>query len=476
MNGGGDHTNGQPGTSPLYSSTNGNWDGTSIYTPTDGSTPASTVTVGDWANVFNDGTTTPVYIARVTAVAAGANGAITLSTTAKVGTAPTSSATARSINVGGAWKGPNGSVGFPLSFMTGIALNSNGDTPRINFKNDQTYNIQAAIAAPSANDPIYCQGYTTSFGDGGKATLSDNLAGASYTLFNTNLVNGSAIQDFIFDGNGATGSANGVTTARGGIFRNCIFRNMRGSGITAAFNTTNSLLTLIECEAYANNASNTAGRGGFDLQTPAFCLRSISHDNSGGNSRGFSMTNAVASLVDCIACNNGGVGIFGSSTPQITVINCDSYNNGSHGLEFSGQGQLYAENCNLVKNGGYGVQAFATVTRVAYFVNCAFGTGTQANTSGTFDTTFSSRAEIGTVTLASGVTPWNAPSSGDFTITLAAVKAAGRNNFLQTNNSPNPFAGTTAYRDIGAAQHQDTGGAAAGLPPEPIIIARGTPF
>src|SRR4051812_29003552 len=92
--------------SAAYTATNGNWDGTSLYVPTDGSTPASSVNVGDFASVYIDGATLAVYVARVTVVAAGVNGTITLSTTAVAGTAPTSSATARTIKVGGAWAGP----------------------------------------------------------------------------------------------------------------------------------------------------------------------------------------------------------------------------------------------------------------------------------------------------------------------------------------------------------------------------------
>lgn len=109
MNGGSDN-----GNSAAYTSTNGNWDGTSIFTPTDSSTPASSVTVGQFASVYVDGATTPVYFARVTAVAAGVNGAITLSTTSKSGAAPSSSATGRSIKVGGAWGLPSAATSFPI--------------------------------------------------------------------------------------------------------------------------------------------------------------------------------------------------------------------------------------------------------------------------------------------------------------------------------------------------------------------------
>src|SRR5438105_4554317 len=73
-----------------YSSNAGNWvQGTRVFTPTDGSTPASNVSVGDFASVYPDGSSSPAgFVGRVTAVAAGVNGAITIDGTAKFGSAP----------------------------------------------------------------------------------------------------------------------------------------------------------------------------------------------------------------------------------------------------------------------------------------------------------------------------------------------------------------------------------------------------
>ena len=57
---------------------------------------------------------------------------------------------------------------------------------------------------------------------------------------------------------------------------------------------------------------------------------------------------------------------------------------------------------------------------------------------------------------ASDVTPWVDPANGDFRINLAAAKGAGRGSYTQ-----NAGGGTVGYPDIGAAQHQDSGGSAA---------------
>ena len=60
--------------SAAYTSTSGNWDGTSVFTPTDGSTPSSTVSVGDWVSVCTNASTATSYVAQVTAVGAASTG------------------------------------------------------------------------------------------------------------------------------------------------------------------------------------------------------------------------------------------------------------------------------------------------------------------------------------------------------------------------------------------------------------------
>jgi hypothetical protein len=61
----------------------------------------------------------------------------------------------------------------------------------------------------------------------------------------------------------------------------------------------------------------------------------------------------------------------------------------------------------------------------------------------------------GNVTYANDVTPWTDPANGDFRISLAAAKGAGRGTYTQTAAS---YAGTVGYPDIGAAQSTGGGG------------------
>lgn len=442
LNGGGQVSGAEQGTAAAYTSTNGNWNGTTIFTPTDGSTPSATVNVGDFASIFLDAAVVGVFLARVTAVAAGVNGAITVSGTAQSGAAPASGATGRTIKVGGAWKGPNAAETFPIGLVGAALTNAAGDYPRINFKNNGTYSITAATT--SANGPIVYQGYTTTAGDLGKATIDGGVAGASYALLSSG--SDMVITDLIFQNNGATGSAQGVqlTSARVTALR-CVVNNVQGSGFTVGANPTQ----VIQCEAYLTNKSNTADLAGFTGAGLAAFIRCISHDNAGSNANGFRMSGGnQIFLTGCISDTNGGRGLKLDGAGSITVDSCDFYNNTSDGIFSSTITNLVVQNSNFVKNGGWGLLFTAATNRTGFIMNCGFGSGTQANTNGTISLP-GGIVETGSVTYASNLTPWTDPDNGDFRINLAAAKGTGSGGYTQTQGG---YAGTVAFPDIGAGQ------------------------
>lgn len=437
-----------------YTSTNGNWStGTNQFTPTDGSTPASNVNVGDFASIYIDGASVAVFIARVTVVASGVNGAITVSSTVKAGTAPVTSATTRTIKVGGAWLGPNGASGFPLSLaIDGIVLNNvAGATTRINLKNDASYLISTAIT-PAFSDGIV-QGYTTTPGDKGKAIID-----TSTNLINALSVNsGIAFIDLVFTGSQASGTATLVSTvagAGGTLFLRCIVHGSRGNGFTVTITAT---ITFIECEAYANNLSNTADLAGFKISASSVTMiRCYSHDNSGSNSVGFYAGKlSQIWMHNCVADSNGSHGfVAGNDTGigGVVLSQCDSYNNGGDGIKVLSTKQTFItiHNCNLIKNTGWGINAATTTLLIGEFSNNGYGSGTQANGSGTTNAG-TGVVQTGTVTYASGVTPYFAPATGDFRISLSAAVSTGTENFLQTGNAK---IGSIGYPDIGAVQSQ----------------------
>src|SRR5215471_19155173 len=71
--------------------TNGGWSTvTNIFTAASG-TPFSGTSVGDYASIYVDGATTTGFVAQITQINGG-GASITVSTTIKMGTAPTTSA------------------------------------------------------------------------------------------------------------------------------------------------------------------------------------------------------------------------------------------------------------------------------------------------------------------------------------------------------------------------------------------------
>jgi hypothetical protein len=430
-----------------YTATNGGWNSaTGVFTPTSGN-PSLTVSVGDFASVYTDGASAPTgFVARVTAVNSTT---ITLSTSAKAGTAPTTAGSGITIKVGGAWKGPNGASGFPFEFITNALVDASFNAWRVNFKNSATYNVTAALTHSLTGAPGRFQGYSASPGDGGRATIDGGVAGSSYALLTAS---GGALDfvDLIFNHNGSSGSAN-LFTGNGQSLRffGCVFANGKGSNLVF----TNSGALLVECEIY--------GAGAIGVTSGCFAAeyrRCTFHDNG---TIGVSISASGlshAAFKECVFDSNGTYGLyFAGGSCILTLQSCDFYNNGSDGLGSNdfGTGKVYdVENCNFLKNGRYGIGGEGGGQNLCGRIsNCGFGTGTQANTSGNISGSLLANWDVvGSVNYASGVTPWTDPANGDFRISLAAAQGTGRGAFTQTAVS---YSGSLSYPDIGSNQHAD---------------------
>lgn len=451
-----------PGTAADFTYASGNFvQSTGVFTVASGNPQTDGVAVNDFASVYADGSTTTGFVGRVTA---RNTTTITVSLTAKVGTAPTDGTGNRTLKIGGAWKGPNGTDLWPFSAGTTLAslTDSTGNPPRINMKNDATYSITSAMTYTQTGSVVF-QGFSSAYGDRGQAVIDGGTSGASYILLSFGGSNG--IADIIFDHNGSTGSANGVSTNGIVAFQRCVFRNMVGSGI----NVSGTTAIVSECEAHGNNTSNTANLAGFlsTSTSSSTFIRCIAHDNTGSNNNGFLMVGGgLANYVSCIADTNGKYG-FGTNvnSGQLCCVNCDAYNNTSHGFFHTHGSTARAasmfQNCNATKNGGYGIACnVGTVQHYIVVVNCGFGAGTEANTSGTTNVnTATFLDESGSVTYGSNLSPYVDAANGDFRISLSAAKGAGRGAFMQTAAS---YAGTVGYPDIGAPQHVDASSSGVG--------------
>jgi lysophospholipase L1-like esterase len=439
----------EPGTGAAFTYASGTWvASTGVFTVASGNPSTDGVASGDFVSVYPDAATVAVFVGRVTLVTATQ---ITVSLTAKAGTAPVDGTTNTTLKVGGAWKGPNAASAFPFGFVQSTLTDAAGDAPRINFKNDAQYNITAAMTHANAG-PITWQGYTTAYGDFGRATIDGGTSGSSYILLTLSGVD-QRVVDVIFNHNGATGQANALaTSAQRILYERCVAANMRGSGFTLTQNNTSA----IECEAYACNAANVATLGGFTCNITTTFLRCVAHDNAGANNDGFFVGGNNAALINCIADTNGRAGINHNVASGGGIISgCDCYNNGADGIKLSAASSFegyHIDNCNLVNNTGYGINGSGAGIKHGTIINCGFGAGTKANTSGQTNA-LNSMEVINAVTYPIDVTPWVDPANGDFRIALTQAKGAGRGSFTETQAS---YAGTVGYPDIGAAQHLET--------------------
>lgn len=422
-----------------------------VFTVASGNPQTDGVTAGMFASIYTtSGATVATCVGRITARDATT---ITISLEALAGatSAVSEGAGEATCKVGGAWAGPNGAVGFPFAFSTAALNDGTNTVPRVNFKGGTNYAVTAAIVNSSVSDGIVWQGYTTTVGDGGKATIDGGESGAAYALF-TSSASQSTYIDLVWAHNGETGGSTGtpgVYTLNGSrnIYIRCVVHGMRASGFTS-----NGPVQYVECETYDCNRANQVGYGGFALAvTGSQALRCYAHHHAGSNANGFTLDQTVV-VSHCISHSNGAAGFYSAQDQNCTVLHCDAYNNGGAGLNLvSASATLVVniQNCNFVKNGDYGIKSTST-GRYGIVANCGFGAGTQANTNGQMTSGLVPVLITGAVTYADDVTPWTDPANGDFRVSLAAAKNAGRGAFTQTYTSESAR-NTTGYPDIGAA-------------------------
>lgn len=431
----------EPAVTAAVTYTGGDWNGSNIYTAPVGADLTEAV-AGRYVALCPDGATVPAVnafsIHRILSVNAGTRQITVRATTSYVGSASWgtvqgSSTGNKTLRIGGAWLGPNGANSFPLNAaLAWQFLNDYNGYVRVNLKNDQTYTVSVALNGSAWN----VSGYGSTFGDHQRATIDGGTSGASYTLFSTNFGDGATlVSDLIFQNNGATGSANGVSIGNAnyyGLGANLVVKGMRGYGLVGAS-------THHECEAYNNGAG---GGGGI---SSGFAINCIAHNNTGP---GFGSNSY---FINCIADSNTSHGFWSySNRSAMRCLNCDAYGNGGSGFysELVNGGSTLWQNCNAVSNSAYGFRNIesSSGSSMMTMLNC----GTFGNTSGAILSSGGASTEyLNTGHIAYASNPFIDAPNGDFRRSLAASKNAGRSRFVQTDSG---YAGAIGYPDIGACQ------------------------
>lgn len=438
-----------------FTSTNGNWSTvTNIFIPTDGTNPVTAgVKVGDYASIYIDGATVGVFISRITAVVNAANGSITVlaaSGAGGMGTAPVTSATARTIKVGGALLGPNAASGFPFTLNRwGEGQNVKANVMRTNLKNDQTYSITASFAVDNNGLAAIIQGYSVTPGDGGKATIDGGTSTGA--LLTATGIAGTCFRDLIFTTSIPSGTSDLVTSVTSCEWTRCVFKGARGSGLV----TSGSPVLINECEASNCNGSNTSlgacfkllGAGGNSI------LRTIVHDCPGSNASGFGITAPACVIYKVICARIGqyGVSVTGSGH---RILDSDFYKIGAEAIRVIPSvvlNHIWIENNNFFQTGIGGIPngggIFVTSVLMAGFAyNNAYGSNGAGDA-------LSNIIESGKISYPAGMTPWTDPDNGDFSLSNTRAISTGRGAFCITQ----VYSGSTiGYPDVGAAARNDS--------------------
>lgn len=332
----------------------------------------------------------------------------------------------------------------PMSFATAVANYAANDC--IHVKADGTYPNTSGYTF-ATNGPSYWRGYTTTPGDGGRPVFDGGTTGASFDFFTLSGTN-HVFQDFIFQNNGATGTAAGINCIGGheNCFIRCSFSGFRGMGAWSS----NRLVAFIECEAVDCNKSNTSGFPagiGANL-SGSVVVRCHSHDHTAGiHAHGFESDGSVL-FWRSIAESNTGNGLYSTADTTLNVMYCDFWGNGRNGIISHNSTDMLITvlGCNLIGNGRYGVEFNSPTTWIGAFQT----NGLVGNSLGDISSAMEGMDRSSTVTYPSGVTPWYAPASGDFRITSDYAKGKARGVFPLATS----FTGTVSFSDIGAAQHR----------------------
>jgi hypothetical protein len=410
-----------------------------------GSPSSDGVAVGDFA-ALNDGGSRALFIGRITAVTSTS---ITLSSTYHMGTEPADGM--YELRVGGAWAGPSGADAFPFDFGSGNnALRNTSDHPaRYNFKNDQTYAPYAAWTM--AINFTTSQGYSTSYGDGGKALMQGPATGSTFNLLRAQGAS-SAFYDWKFDRNGDSGTTDLVQASQRRVnFWRCSFSNSTQWGMYAYGNH-----IISECEFYDN------AEYGIRISGDGCLIRCIARDN--GDSGFWSDGAMVVTFVNCVAVANGGDG-FDIATESPVLINCHADDNTDNGVSVTGSSSPtpYIENSSFSDNGTRGIVVTGNYTFSGLFFNNGFGSGTEANASGDVSASHGI-IESGKVTFPTDAATMTDPANGDYRIALDEAKNTGRGEYTQEQSGQS---GAVGYPDIGACDADCTSGGGG------IQIARG---
>lgn len=437
--------NGGSSESRLFQRTNGNWNSsTKVFTAT-GDTLDS-AWVGHLACVCTDGTTTGAYFAEVTAIDDAAK-TITLSATRTLGSAPSTSATARTITIGGAWTGMSGATTFPFSIATWSSVtNASEDRVRINLCGA----FEVTTTATSTAKGIVFEGYSATAGDGGFATIDYTGSGTGSPTLQVGGGGGFIELRSLWIKNNTTGispaAAHGLTISTSSgvgscVVKKCRFSDIANTGVNVSSSTSVNFASFDGCEFF--DCCNSGANGQaifFNGDTHGIVSNCIFHDMGSTVITCINTVNGHVSVSDCVFDSNQIA--FDDSTP-ISPRNCVFYNNGTAFKVTSGSSLfgIHAIGCIFENNTTAISRGNTNADRQPMFEQCVFYNNTTK-----LDSNATGRVVLVNCIDATRSTMVD-PANGDFRTKETNLRGAINGTLLQSSGS---YSKTTTRRtDIG---------------------------
>lgn len=342
--------------------------------------------------------------------------------------------------VGAAMTGTMGGGFLTISKALGLCVNGG------NVVNIQAGTYTITVALEVNNNNLTLIGYQTTHGDEGTKPLITTSTNSLNNFINET----SSVQVTTFDNLSLSTTAGtpGVgIMALSGTWSTVTVRNSLFTGFADGIdgedqvNYPFSVLNIDNTE-FLNGAIGVVNTNGFIISNSWF----VGQSTYGASTGQHTLLQNSPMVFENTVFSGGAIGIMSKEGAQIYVQSCDFANNSSDGIQLNGSGVsvVSVQNDVFYNNGGYGinVESASNLSQVSTNRNNAFG----SNTSGA---TNNFPAGTGTVTL----------SANPFNANFSLNNTAGGGALLRGTGYPGVFlTGATGYPDIGALQHQSTGG------------------
>jgi hypothetical protein len=358
----------------------------------------------------------------------------------------------KTVNIGGAWA----TIAHTFATLQNTDfLNADGDGIRLNLKREggtaydeedlQTNAFTAAL-------PMVVEAYVSTPGDIDRLIDTDRalIEPSAPATARVSFVDDPSVIYRNIHFKIAGGGKNAVVFGGSGdntVMENCKMHSADGHGLVGHFQA--SGVQIIRCDLSDNGLQGQQLRFGSDSSFVGGIVA-----NNGGSG----MQGSTFGLIDsCLIYGNGGAGIINhSSVNSIVISNNIIADNASDGIDIGSDAAIVKMkfyNNIIADNGGYGINSSVGAGNHKfgfYDYNCMHGNSLGALNDANIndDPQHNITDEPWTETTQATRT-----STGDYTIT-AAMKAAGFPGTLADTG----IVSNTGYVDLGALQHQDTGG------------------